>query len=1369
MRKFYKASAIIALLVVSHGAMAQITDDLSFRNGERVRFIGNSITHGGEFHAFIQLYYATRFPDRKVEFHNLGIWGDNANSFLRRMDDDILARPADYSIIMAGMNDVNRALYAASRQNDPDIEARKQRALDDYRGYLTRVIEKLLSTGSTVILQKPSIYDQTGDLPAENLMGVNDALGKCGVIIDELATAYSLRVVDYWTILNELNGKVQAANPKATLISNDRVHPGTAGHFIMACEFLRSTGAPKFVADVQIAAGTLRTAKNCIVSDITTSDSTLSFGYEANSLPFPVPDAASAALDLVPFSDELNSERLVVRDLPHPVYTLTIGGFFIGNFSREQLAGGINLALEKRTPQYKQAVRVRSMTTEYRTLQRTLRDIRRIEINYLPASLRNATFTEIKPYIDDLRKSGDPLYTANRSLFDNYLTQKPRETQTREAVAATLDGMYRINKPLRYEVRLEAGATEDPERFTTHAWEFEEPVVSNVVEGWTVVNYGSPNTANGILNLTGVQTYNHIRYNVPSANAVDPLQVKTAIIKLKNQTFETRARFYWWSTTASAAFIEFDISANDTTFREYRIDLTKSSSWSGAVSIIRFDVPSPLLAASYGKSVAIDYVKLSSEQVQEPQPEPDEPMPARFPAHFGVNLAGAEFGQNMPGQYGTDYTWPNRTELAYFKSKNMRLVRVPFKWERIQPILNGPLDVNELERMKTFVASARAEGMWVLLDMHNYGRRKINGVEYIVGDPALPVSSLTDAWKKLAGEFSTHTNIWGYGLMNEPHGMLPGTPWVTIAQALIDGIRTVDQQTVIVVGGDSWSSAARWPVASDNLKTLNDPSDNLVFEAHVYFDNDASGAYDGTYDVEGATPQTGVDRVAPFVNWLKQNGKQGFVGEYGVPDDDARWLTTLDNMLAYLKSNCVNGTYWAAGPWWGSYRLAVEPIGGTDRPQMAVLEKYTTSDTECSGDAGNDPVTHRWEFVGAVENNRIEGWNIINYTNASAEAGILSLTLSQTYHNIRYDVPSTNAVDPLVSKYATIRLKNGSAQTKARFYWWAVGDNTPYFAEFDITANDTGFREYTIDLGSIANWATKGSIRIIRFDVPATTGTESFGNTVSIDWINLRSSLPAVQQYAWPFDAPVVNNRVEGWTIVNYTDASTSNGVLSLKAAQTYNNIRYDVPATAPIEPSVYRYVTVTLKNPTNEGKARFYWWGPVGDNTANFVEFDIVSNDANFREYTIALSQQPLWNQKSSVRIIRFDIPSPVGSASLGMLVYVDHIRISSHLPATNSDTAMAATGEQSLSTQDELLSVSLLSATHSDLTMRITAPSSGPASVMVTDVYGRQTGSGEVVLRPGLNEVLVPVSGLLPGTLYVLRVHASGSSETIKFAIAK
>ncbi|KAA8484724.1 aryl-phospho-beta-D-glucosidase BglC (GH1 family) [Arcticibacter tournemirensis] len=783
-----KSIIVLFLLtgVISY-CFGQNREDSFFKNGDKVNFIGNSITHSGDFHHYILMYYATRFPNQKVAFYNCGIKGDNANSFLRRMDADILPRKANWSVVMAGMNDVNRSLYAPALQSQPETEERKRRALSDYEGYLESVIQRLQKSKTKIILQKPSIYDQTGDLPAPNLVGVNDALKKCTQIIDGLAKKYKLQVIDYYTIMNDLNTRLQIKDPKATIIGNDRVHPGPVGNMIMAYQFLKSTNAPKYVSLVEIENGALKHFENCALSDLNVSKDNIGFKLKEQSLPFPVPAEAEQALSLVPFAEELNVQLLKVNALAEGKYTLTIDGVFIGNFTSQQLANGLNIAGIKSTPQYKQALKVMQQAIQYRNVQRKLRDLKFIEFSYLPEKLWNADFTEIKKFSENylafLQSANDARYPAMKTQFDAYLDKKPEEKELEQQAIALPDSIFAASK------------------LTEH------------------------------------------------------------------------------------------------TYQISKADLA---------------------------------------------------MPDRNVAPFGTNASGAEFAPHTsPGIYNKNYTYPTVVQLDYFKSKGLTLFRMPFLWERIQNELGGELNKDELSRMMAFVDAARERNLWVILDMHNYGRRHINGNNELIGSPLVSIDHVADAWAKIVREFKSKENIWAYGIMNEPHDMLPATPWFQIAQSIITKIRSVDSKTPIMVGGDSWSSAERWPLFSDNLKNLVDPSNNLIFESHIYFDKDASGAYKRSYDEEGTTPSTGITRAEPFVKWLKMNKLRGFVGEYGVPDDDPRWLVTLDNFLNYLKSNCIGGAYWSAGPWWHKYKLAIEPVNGIDRPQMPVLVKYQTADSGC--------------------------------------------------------------------------------------------------------------------------------------------------------------------------------------------------------------------------------------------------------------------------------------------------------------------------------------------------------------------------------------------------------------------------------------
>lgn len=315
------------------------------------------------------------------------------------------------------------------------------------------------------------------------------------------------------------------------------------------------------------------------------------------------------------------------------------------------------------------------------------------------------------------------------------------------------------------------------------------------------------------------------------------------------------------------------------------------------------------------------------------------------PGMFGVNLAGAEFYHKKmdgDGRFNVDYHYPTTAELDYWHSKGMDLIRLPFKWERLQREVEGPLSADELDYIRYLLREADSRGMKILLDMHNYGRRNYMGANRIIGDTLQP-SHFGQAWAEIARNLKDEPGLYGYGLCNEPHDMLESTPWVEIAQTAIDSIRGVDRRTAIVVAGNTWSSAERWNDINQGLENLQDPNDNLIFEAHCYFDSDASGIYRKGYDEEGAYPTIGVDRVRPFVDWLKRHGKRGMVGEYGVPGDDPRWLECLDIFLDFLAENGVEGTYWAAGARWNKYILGVHPEENytVDRPQTSVLTKYT--------------------------------------------------------------------------------------------------------------------------------------------------------------------------------------------------------------------------------------------------------------------------------------------------------------------------------------------------------------------------------------------------------------------------------------------
>ncbi len=304
-------------------------------------------------------------------------------------------------------------------------------------------------------------------------------------------------------------------------------------------------------------------------------------------------------------------------------------------------------------------------------------------------------------------------------------------------------------------------------------------------------------------------------------------------------------------------------------------------------------------------------------------------------ADFGVNLSGAEYGKAVGGLHNRDYTWPASKTLDYYNDKGIRLIRLPFKWERIQPEAMGPLADKELALLDATIAAARERRMGLIIEPHNYCR--YHGK--LVGDE-VPGEALKDLWTKLAARYADEPAVIAYDLMNEPHGT-KGT-WPKTAQLAVDGVRASDLKKLILVPGDSWSGAHSWVKANANL-VITDPGNNFAYEAHQYFDRDNSGTYKKSYDEEKAHPDVGVQRLEAYIAWLKERGARGFLGEFGVPRDDPRWIEVLDRFVAKLKAEGIGGTYWGGGTWFGENHLSLDAAkDGSDRPQMAVMRKYLT-------------------------------------------------------------------------------------------------------------------------------------------------------------------------------------------------------------------------------------------------------------------------------------------------------------------------------------------------------------------------------------------------------------------------------------------
>ncbi len=310
-------------------------------------------------------------------------------------------------------------------------------------------------------------------------------------------------------------------------------------------------------------------------------------------------------------------------------------------------------------------------------------------------------------------------------------------------------------------------------------------------------------------------------------------------------------------------------------------------------------------------------------------------LPARAETCLrGVNLSGAEFG-DTPGKVDTDYTYPSEQAIQRLGRLGASAVRLPFRWERIQPQLNGGLDIMELAYLDQTVRRIEEAGLVPIIDLHNYG---YYGKKQL-GSGELPAEALADVWGRLAEHYRSRPKL-VFSLMNEPHD-INSADWARIQNVAIAAIRKAGAKQLLLVTGTAFGGAHSWtsdlPVGNNGRDLLGvvDPLDRYAYDFHQYLDADYSGRAP-----ECSAAGNALKAIDDVTTWLKAHGRRGFLGEFAA-SNKPECLTALRQMAAKVDASpqqWLGWAAWGAGSWWpADYLFNLEPTKTGERPQMKVL------------------------------------------------------------------------------------------------------------------------------------------------------------------------------------------------------------------------------------------------------------------------------------------------------------------------------------------------------------------------------------------------------------------------------------------------
>lgn len=314
---------------------------LILKKGDQVAICGDSITEQKMYSRIVETYLTVCVPELNVTVRQFGWSGEKADGFLARMTNDVLRFHPNVTTTCYGMND---HLY---RRYEEEIG---QRYLHNSIG----IVEAFKANGVRVIQGSPGCigvrpgWSKDPEATSENLNLSLCKLRNIGIGIAQVEKAGFADV--FWPMFLASHAAKQKYGANYEVPGKDGVHPGWAGHLIMAYAFLKSMGLNGDIGaiTVDLNGGKAKaTSGHEIIS--THKDEVI---IRSSKYPFCAAgptdkdDSIRSGMMLVPFNETLNRFLLVVKGAKKDRNYSVTWGSETKTYTGEQLAKGVNLAAD---------------------------------------------------------------------------------------------------------------------------------------------------------------------------------------------------------------------------------------------------------------------------------------------------------------------------------------------------------------------------------------------------------------------------------------------------------------------------------------------------------------------------------------------------------------------------------------------------------------------------------------------------------------------------------------------------------------------------------------------------------------------------------------------------------------------------------------------------------------------------------------------------------------------------------------------------------------------------------------------------------------------------------------------------------------
>lgn len=223
--------ATALMVLTTHILQADDTVVRELRTGERIVFLGDSITQGGDqpggYVALVREAIKTRFPITGIEVIGAGISGNKVPDLETRLDRDVLAKKPTTVVIYIGINDV----WHSKTKNGTSP--------DRFEKGLRSLVERIRVSGARVLLCTPSAI-------GEKAVGTNELDGMLADYSDitrKVAVDLETGFLDLRKAFMDQVAKLNKNNSDKGVLTTDGVHLNPAGNQFVADRMLEALGA----------------------------------------------------------------------------------------------------------------------------------------------------------------------------------------------------------------------------------------------------------------------------------------------------------------------------------------------------------------------------------------------------------------------------------------------------------------------------------------------------------------------------------------------------------------------------------------------------------------------------------------------------------------------------------------------------------------------------------------------------------------------------------------------------------------------------------------------------------------------------------------------------------------------------------------------------------------------------------------------------------------------------------------------------------------------------------------------------------------------------------------------------------------------